>query len=365
MPSTNNQPIITVLMTVYNGEKYLKYSIESILSQSFKDFEFLIIDDCSTDSSVQIIRSYDDQRIVLHHNEVNIGQTKSLNVGLNLAKGRYIARIDSDDLSFPPRLEKQLDYIVKHPEYAVVGTSGILIDHLGKKIGTHRVPTNYSEMLVQLFLVSSPMIHVSVLMNKEIICSVGGYNEWFKISQDYELWSTLIRRDYKIGNIPDILVAYRIHGQSIRVGEFKKRLYLECSETFHRNVNTLTNLKITPEKAFKIITIIHEPKNLSKADLQSIQNYFEKIFFNLKDSSQINYMKRNINKIISDLYFKLALINIWNKNFRDACPLFIKSISKSLIKIAPLFNLTMGYLQKIVKNRFKVFEKKYSKYHRC
>ena len=101
------QPLITVLMTVYNGAAYLRQSVESVLGQTFKDFEFLIIDDHSRDDSLAIARSYKDSRIVVHSNPENKGQVKSLNAGLGLARGDYIARLDADDLAFPRWLEKQ------------------------------------------------------------------------------------------------------------------------------------------------------------------------------------------------------------------------------------------------------------------
>lgn len=108
---TNSAPMVTVLMAVYNGGDSLRPTIESILGQTYKDFEFLIINDGGTDSSLDVIRSYDDERIILCNNKTNLGQTKSLNIGLRLARGKYVARIDADDFSFPTRLEKQLSIV--------------------------------------------------------------------------------------------------------------------------------------------------------------------------------------------------------------------------------------------------------------
>src|SRR3990170_4187453 len=118
-------PLVTVLMAVYNGGRYLKSSIESVLNQTFRDFEFLIINDCSTDDSVKMIESFNDERIIIHHNENNIGQTKSLNVGLKLARGKYIARMDADDMAFPTWVEELVNYFEKNPKYAVIGAAAV------------------------------------------------------------------------------------------------------------------------------------------------------------------------------------------------------------------------------------------------
>ena len=115
-------PKVAVLMSVYNGEKYLREAINSILSQTFNDFEFLIINDGSTDGTADILKSYTDSRIKIINNEKNIGLTKSLNKGLKIAKGEYIARQDADDISMPERLKEEVAFLEIHKDYAVVGT---------------------------------------------------------------------------------------------------------------------------------------------------------------------------------------------------------------------------------------------------
>ena len=125
-------PLVTVLMSVYNGEKYLERAIKSILNQTFKDFEFLIINDGSTDNSVKIIQSFNDLRLRLIHNESNIGLIKTLNKGLKLSNGKYIARMDCDDISLPKRLSIQASFMEKYPEIGVCG-SWVKIIGLGKK----------------------------------------------------------------------------------------------------------------------------------------------------------------------------------------------------------------------------------------
>jgi glycosyltransferase involved in cell wall biosynthesis len=145
-------PRISVVMSVYNGEKYLRQAIESILQQTYTDFEFIIIDDGSTDSSREIIQSYDDKRIRLVINEQNIGLTKSLNKGIRLAKGEFIARMDADDISLPQRFEKQVAYLDSHPEVGVLGTYANIIDHRGKIINNIIFPTEHETILWTMLL---------------------------------------------------------------------------------------------------------------------------------------------------------------------------------------------------------------------
>ena len=160
------KPIITVLMTVYNGESYLTEAIESILYQSYADFEFLIIDDASTDSSNKIILSYKDDKIRYVRNDYNIGQTASLNYGLNIANGKYIARMDQDDLSHRDRLFIQHNYMEQNPNISVVGSWAELINENGDYIGTTIHPTEYSD-IKESIACGCPISHSSAFFRKK------------------------------------------------------------------------------------------------------------------------------------------------------------------------------------------------------
>ena len=145
-------PRITVLMSVYNGEKYLKEAIDSVLSQTFKDFEVLIINDGSIDKTSKILKTYKDPRIRIINNKKNIGLTKSLNKGLKLARGEYIARMDDDDVSKPNRLEKQFEFMEKNSKYAVVGSFIEIIDskgNLSNKVERPIKPKDIGERLLK------------------------------------------------------------------------------------------------------------------------------------------------------------------------------------------------------------------------
>lgn len=172
------EPLVTVLMSVFNGEKYLREAIDSILTQTFSDFEFLIINDASTDRSREIILSYLDPRIRLIDNEENIGLTRSLNKGIDLAKGKYIARMDADDVSMPERLEKQVRFMEENPDIAVLGSWAYGIDGTGRINAEFRTPICEEIIFKDLFF-SNPLIHGSVMFDKKFVKNIGSYNPSF------------------------------------------------------------------------------------------------------------------------------------------------------------------------------------------
>ncbi len=280
-------PLVTVLMPVYNGGEYLKISVRSVLNQTYRDFEFLIINNCSTDDSVEIIESFNDKRIIIHNNDRNLGQTKSLNIGLRLARGKYVARMDADDMAYPMWLEKLVNYVKEHPMYAAVGTSAVVIDSSDCIKRLLKTPINYQEIIVNLFF-GKAMNHVGAFLKKETILEIGGYNEDFSVAQDYELWSSLIRMGYQIINIPDILVSVRVHENSFGFMEETKKGLEDTSETITRNVNTLTSLKITRDEAVKMRLFYRFPFYLTSNDFKWVQNIYEEIFNNLKDKFKLN-----------------------------------------------------------------------------
>jgi len=206
-------PKVTVLMSVYNGQEYLRESIDSILKQTFKDFEFLIINDGSTDKTAEILESYQDPRIKIINNERNIGLTKSLNKGLKLAKGEYIARMDADDISMRNRLEVQYDYLTNNLEVGLVGSWNGVIDDIGNTIGFWKC--NYSsEDIYYILNFRNCLTHCSVLFRKDLIMNNGGYNETVNDAEDYELWSR-VSKITKIYQIQEPLVKWRMTNDSI------------------------------------------------------------------------------------------------------------------------------------------------------
>lgn len=207
-------PCVTVLMAVHNGEQFLREAMDSILSQTFEDFEFLVFEDCSTDSSPEILESYTDSRLQLIRNPENLGLTRSLQLGLERARGRYIARMDADDVSVPDRLEKQVQFLRDNPEIALVGSWIDCIDADGRCFSQSRLPTEPEDIHRQL-LRKNCMSHPTVMFLREAAINVGGYQSRVGLyAQDYDLWLRLSDL-YRLANIPEPLVRYRFHGAQV------------------------------------------------------------------------------------------------------------------------------------------------------
>lgn len=204
--------LVSVLMPAYNAEKYIAQAIESILGQTFDDFEFIILNDCSKDRTEEIILSYNDPRIVYLKNEQNLGVAVTLNNGLAAATGKYIARMDADDISLPERLEKQVAHLEANEDIAVLGTNVELFNENGT-ISTGWSATDSEQMKVDL-LFACGLAHPSVMMRTEVIRELGGYDVEFNGLEDYELWCRVLQKS-KVAMLPDILLRYRIHGSQV------------------------------------------------------------------------------------------------------------------------------------------------------
>jgi glycosyltransferase involved in cell wall biosynthesis len=200
-------------MSVYNGERYLKEAVDSILNQTFSDFEFIIINDGSTDRTPQILARLDNQRLILVHQE-NQGLTVSLNSGIQLARGQHIARMDADDISEPTRLERQVELLDRCSDVALVACWFKVMDEQGNILANRTIPED-REHLVKLFKQENPLCHGSVLMRKEAIATVGFYNESLRYAQDYDLWLRMLRSGYKFDVVPDYLYRFRISPDSV------------------------------------------------------------------------------------------------------------------------------------------------------
>lgn len=202
-------PKISVVMPVYNSENYLKDAIDSILSQTYTDFEFIIIDDCSSDSSVKIIEEYNDNRIVFLKNEENMGVAKTLNKGLSVCCGKYVARMDSDDISLPERFEKQLRYLEENENTAVVscGVQTFCEDKIISESGWSN--SEPAKIKKDLFF-SCAIAHPTVMMRLSAIKEVGGYDPDYNGVEDYELWCRVSDK-YDIASLKDVLFKYRMH----------------------------------------------------------------------------------------------------------------------------------------------------------
>lgn len=200
-------------MSVHNGLPYLGEAVASILAQSFREFEFLILDDASTDGTRDFLRAQTDPRIRVIERSENIGLTAALNVGLREARGEFIARQDADDISDPRRLELQLGFLSGHPSCAVVGSQARLIDGTGRSLGKKDFPLSYRGIAFA-HLFDNALAHSAVTFRKAAVVAAGGYDEAWPASQDYELWSRMSER-HALANLPIRMLTLRVVNTSI------------------------------------------------------------------------------------------------------------------------------------------------------
>jgi len=218
------QPKVSVVMSVYNGARYVQQAVDSILSQSFQDLEFVVVDDGSTDDTMQILAAYDDPRLVLVENERNLGLTRSLNRGIALSRGELIARQDADDISLPQRLQRQIAYLDAHPGVGLLGSGSRWIDADGNIIRESRPPTEPAR-LQAIMLGSVPFLHGTFVFRRECLADLGGgYDERMPVAQDCDLFLRLSER-WDVANLPDILYVHRRHGHTVTASRLDEQIH--------------------------------------------------------------------------------------------------------------------------------------------
>lgn len=313
-------PEITVLMAVYNGERYLEEAIKSILRQSFGDFEFVIVDDASTDGTSSILKKYAlaDKRIRLIRNESNLGLSRSLNRGLELAKGAYVARMDADDIARPERFATQLAWLKEHPEILILGSAIQMIDENGSKLQSDPPPFTTAEMRWNSFFGRQYVAcHPSVMIRRELFERFGAYAE-LATSQDIELWGRLICAEpYPIANLSEVLLDYRVHSDS--VSEKQNELQMETSnkvrlDTINRTFGS--NYSIDMVNEFRLAS---SQRKLVKKE--SIRRYISEWFAVLESFGVLfSYDQEELAPCVEDLltralkYVSLNPVSLFSKN---------------------------------------------------
>jgi glycosyltransferase involved in cell wall biosynthesis len=201
-----NLPLISVIMPVFNAAAYLKPAVNSILSQSYSNFEYIIVNDCSTDSSLKILRSFRDPRIKIISNSKNLGVAGSLNRALKLAKGKYVARMDADDISHPDRLRKQVEFLELNPNTIACGVQTEIIDGQNQIISTRSFPIS-SKSCHDYLMLTSPILHPTLMTRASVYKKIG-YTAKYKTAEDWDLYFKLLKFG-KLANLPDTLYSYR------------------------------------------------------------------------------------------------------------------------------------------------------------
>ena len=209
-------PAISVVMSVYNGQRYLAQAVESVLAQTFRNFEFIIIDDGSTDRTAAILADYAKRdariRIISHENK---GRATSLNIGIDVARSGYIARMDADDACLPDRFQQQLDFLEAHPDVGIVGGAVEVVNGNGQLLRRIKPPTGDAEIRSTM-LTGNPMWHPTILMRRQHVLAVRGYRKQFLDTDDYDLWLRMIER-CQIANLEAYVLQYRIHANQVSV----------------------------------------------------------------------------------------------------------------------------------------------------
>lgn len=215
---------LSVIMAVYNGKLYLPQALESILTQTFRDFEFLVVDDGSTDESAQILAgaARRDPRIQIITNPANIGLTRSLNKVLAKARGTIIARMDADDIALPERFEKQIAFLQENSEVGVVGTAYYFINEEGGVIGGKTILVD-DESIQKALIRFNPFLHSSVMIRKDFLNRVRGYDERYVRAQDYDLWMRLAPLCH-FANLPEVLMKKRFTTSMISYTQERKQI---------------------------------------------------------------------------------------------------------------------------------------------
>ena len=253
----SGNPKVTVLMPIYNGETYLKKAIDSILSQTFQEFEFLIINDGSADKSIEVIKSYSDPRIRLIENEINLGLIATLNKGIDLARGKYIARMDQDDISLPERFARQIAFMDAHPEVGVCGTWAKIIDDTGRIVSSRRTPKGKAAH--RLCWRPTPFIHPSCMLRSALLKEYH-YRSGFPHAEDYDLWLRLCQKT-QFANIGEYLFLYRIHDTNT----YKTRRMEQLASAFAAFTSFIVPTEIDYEGFLALIPVVARVNPLRRA----------------------------------------------------------------------------------------------------
>ena len=216
-------PKISLIMSVYNGEDYLSEAIESVLNQTLKEFELIVINDCSSDSTSEILNKYAelDDRVKVHTNEVNLRLPASLNKAMSFAQGKYIARMDADDICLPERLEKQYKFMEENPHIALSSCKFMTLKNGVISSGGCGGKTD-KESIKALLLVTNPILHPGIIAKADVIRTLG-YDKNFTCTEDMELWTRFVMAGYNAQIMPEYLMIYRLHDKQITETTLEKQ----------------------------------------------------------------------------------------------------------------------------------------------
>ena len=262
---------ISCLMNVYNGEKHVKEAVDSILNQTFTDFEFVIIDDGSTDRTLQILESYDDPRIRIFKNGRNLGISESRNRGLKKVRGKYVAPLDADDISLPHRFETLYRFMEENPQIDICGSATEVfgsVSRISKPLPTH-------EEIFAGFLRDCRMLYSTVIIRREKIASLDEpFDVRFTFSEDYDLWVRLALMGLTFANLNDVLVKYRVHDTNVSVVHTEEQRRFAAMARLHlfRELNIET-----PEEKLPLHQLLKLGKRRDRREMEVVSGWIDEL----------------------------------------------------------------------------------------
>lgn len=294
------QPLISVIMSVYNEEQYIKESLQSILKQTQQDFEIIIFDDCSTDNTIRIIEELHDDRIRLYQNRQNMGLTKNLNQGLKLAKGKFIARMDGDDISLPERFETQLQYLKEHPDVLLISCQ---TQTFGAENLTWKLKDDPDRLKIMM-LVRPVLAHPGYMMRSELLKLGYQYDESFRSAQDYDL-AARVTRKYPIGIASPVLLKYRAHKAQVSVKSGSQQ-FVNADRVRAFLLKELS-LSLSEEENRQYHMLVQETKTKEISDFLHVRDILEKII--AANSKAAVYDEALLKETLYELLFTWMLRN--------------------------------------------------------
>lgn len=301
-------PKVTVLMSVFNGGRMLERSVQSVLSQNFADFEFLIVDDCSQDTTGEYLRGVAarDSRVQVIHNKENIGLTRSLNKGLSKAKGEYVARHDSDDISLSGRLAMQVTFLDGHPDVGVLGAAYETVNLQGKSINKQVPPDAHPSIVWKLCTGCNPIAHPLAMFRADVVRNAGGYDENCYAGQDYELWSRLMFAT-RFANLKDVLLQRVVHDAQISYTHQQTQRE-NAVRVMQRTARVLLGRELSDEDRMALLGVSNFAREASHANLKRAMplqiEYYEAVAERLNLSRlERAKMRESVSSAIADNFF--------------------------------------------------------------
>jgi len=328
--------MVSVVMSVYNEEKYIAEAIESILNQTYEDFEFIIINDGSTDNTATIIQSFSDPRIRFINHKENKNQAVRANEGITIAKGKYIARMDGDDIALENRFEYQVGYLDAHPEISIVGSQYDYIDsngHLSYNT-TKKLPCD-SVDLKAYALMFCPFIHSSVVFRKSIF-EKNQYNPDYFVAQDYDFFTSVLSQ-YDGYNINEALVVYRLHSNNVH--HQKRKTTIQFVQEIIHNYAASNKIELTTNDLEYLLQISESnPITLDKAALLNLDRWMQEFF-----------LKKELNNKFDAASLKLLQQAIWKELFWKIDKAAIPTFNKLLFNHFGIQFFSLGMTMRLLK----------------